>query len=242
MIEEKVLKDLGLTDIESKVYLATLALGSETVLKIAKKAEIKRPTCYVTLDNLFEKGFVTRIDKKNTTLYSAESPKIILNKYKEKIANFEDLVPYFESQYNKGPKPKIRYYEGEQELWNVYTKIIYPSKEMYYFGSDVEKINTKLPRLLEYYDRISIGSDKIVMELVSDNEGGRKFYETYKNVRQERLMPKDLPVFADCAITEDKLFIVSLDNMFGVLIESIDLAKTFKNFFMLAWRAAEFTT
>lgn len=239
MIEEKVLKDLGLTDIESKVYLATLALGQETVLKIAKKAEIKRPTCYVTLDNLFEKGFVTRIDKKNTTTYSAESPKIILNKYKEKVANFEDLVPYFESQFNKGPKPKIRYYEGEKELWNVYTKIIFPSREMYFFGSDVEKINKKLPQLLDYYGKVQFADNKTVMELVSDNEEGRKYYEKYKDTRQERLMPSDLPVFADCGITEDKIFIVSLDNMFGVLIESVDLAKTFKNFFMLAWRAAE---
>lgn len=46
-----------------------------------------------------------------------------------------------------------------------------------------------------------------------------------------------LPVYADIAITDNKLFIVSLDNLFGVLIESEDLAKTFKNFFLLAWRA-----
>ncbi|MFA6918839.1 MAG: helix-turn-helix domain-containing protein [Patescibacteria group bacterium] len=239
MIEEKVLKDLGLTDIESKVYLATLALGQETVLKIAKKAEIKRPTCYVTLNNLFEKGFVTRIDKKNTTIYSAESPKIILNKYKEKVANFEDLVPYFESQFNKGPKPKIRYYEGKNEIWNVYTKIIYPSRQIYFFGSDIEKINKTFPELFDYFDKTQHGDNKEIMELVSYNEEGKKFYEKYKDIRQERLMPPDLPAFADCAITEDKLFIVSFDNMFGVLIESEDLAKTFKNFFMLAWRAVE---
>jgi len=239
MIEEKVLKELGLTEIEAKVYLATLALGSETVLKIAKKAEIKRPTCYVTLDNLFEKGYVTRIDKKSTTLYSAESPKIILNKYKEKVANFEDLVPYFESQFNKGPKPKIRYYEGETELWNVYTKIIFPSKEMYFFGSDIKKINDKFPRLLDHFDRLQFGANEKIMELISDNEEGRKYYENHEDMREVRIMPKNLPVYADSAVTEDKIFIVSLDNMFGVLIESVDLAKTFKNLFMLAWRAAK---
>ena len=39
-------------------------------------------------------------------------------------------------------------------------------------------------------------------------------------------------------IIEDKIFIVSLDNLFGILIESKDLAQTFKNFFLLAWQSA----
>jgi len=34
-------------------------------------------------------------------------------------------------------------------------------------------------------------------------------------------------VFADSVITESKIFIVSLDNLFGVLIESVDLSRTF---------------
>lgn len=133
MIEEKILIDLGLTEIEAKIYLACLELGTDTVLNIAKKAQVKRPTCYVSLDNLFENGLVTKIEKKSTTLYSAEGPKVLLNKYKEKIANFTDLLPYFEAKFNKGPKPKIRYYEGEEELWNVYTKILFPAEKLYFF-------------------------------------------------------------------------------------------------------------
>ncbi|MBU4360895.1 helix-turn-helix domain-containing protein, partial [Patescibacteria group bacterium] len=91
MIEQKVLQDIGLSELEAKVYLATLELGNTSVMQIAKKAEVKRPTCYLSLDNLFEKGFVTKIQKKSTTLYSAEKPGILLNKFKEKVDNFKDL-------------------------------------------------------------------------------------------------------------------------------------------------------
>ena len=52
-------------------------------------------------------------------------------------------------------------------------------------------------------------------------------------------MPKELLVLADSVITNDKFFIVSLDNLFGVLIESEDIAKTYKSLFELAWQAAE---
>ncbi len=238
MIEEKILVDLGLTEIEAKIYLACLELGSDTVLNIAKKAQIKRPTCYVSLDNLTKKGYVTKIEKKNTSSYTAEDPKIILNKYKEKVANFKDFLPYFETKFSKGAKPKIKYYEGKEELWNVYTKIIFPSKELYFFGSDVGKINEAFPGIINILDKVIIDGRKKTMEIVSSDQASLEYAKNYFTSRPIKLMPKNLPVFADSAITENKIFIISLDNLFGVLIESEDLAKTYKNFFLLAWQSA----
>lgn len=238
MIEEKILIDLGLTEIEAKTYLACLELGSDTVQNIAKKGQIKRPTCYVTLDNLFTKGYVAKIEKKSTTLYAAEDPKIMLNKYKEKITNFNDFLPYFETKFAKTAKPKIKYYEGKEELWNVYTKIVFPSKEIYFFGTNYQKINKIFPNLIEYWAEHFSDKYKIYKEIVSYDKYGLKYLKENARLRPMKMMPKNLPVFADSAITENKIFIISLDNLFGVLIESEDLAKTYKNFFLLAWQSA----
>lgn len=237
-IEEKLLVDLGLNSTEAKIYLACLELGDETVLKIAKKAGVKRPTGYLVLDSLFEKGYVTKIKKKSTTTYAAEKPSILLNKQKEKIANFEDLIPFYEAKFNKGKKPKIRYYEGADELWNVYSKILFPAEEIYFFGSDIEKLYKLFPDLMDDWLEKCLRKCKVSKEIVSNNKKGQEYYAQEKQFRPIKLMPKDLPVFADSAITENKIFIVSLDNKFGVLIESEDLAQTYKNFFLLAWKAA----
>ncbi|MCD4760304.1 hypothetical protein K8R42_00205 [bacterium] len=239
MVEHKILNDLGLTEIEAKAYMATLELGTDTVKNIAKKAEVKRPTCYLTLDSLQSQGLVTKIEKKTTTLYSAEDPKIVLNKYKEKIANFQDLLPFFAAKFNKGPKPKIRYYEGKDELWHVYSKILFPSEKLYFFGTDIEKIYDVFPDMIKYWEKNYLSKSEDVREIVSYNAFGLEYAKKNKAKRPIRIMPKDLPVFADAAITENKIFIVSLDNLFGVLIESEDLAKTFQNFFLLAWRSAK---
>jgi len=238
MVEEKILIDLGLTEIEAKTYLACLELGSETVQNIAKKGQVKRPTCYVALDSLFNKGYVAKVKKKSTTLYTAEDPKIILNKYKEKIANFNDFLPYFETKFAKTAKPKIKYYEGQEALWNVYTKIVFPSKEIYFFGTDYKKIERVFPNLIEYWDKHFSDKYKNSKEIVSHDECGLKYFKRNYQKRPMKMMPQDKPVFADSAITENKIFIISLDHLFGVLIESEDLAKTYKNFFLLAWQAA----
>ncbi len=239
MIEQKVLQDMGLSEIEAKVYLAVLELGNASVLEIAKKAQVKRPTCYLSLDNLFNKGFASKIQKKSTTLYTAEKPSILLNKFREKINNFKDLLPFFEAKFNKGSKPKIRYYEGKEELWNIYTKILFPAQEIYFFGTDVEKIMQVFPDLFEYWIKNFIEKYKNSKEIISHDKAGLDYVKKHGKQRPIKIMPKDLPVFADSVITDNKLFIVSLDNLFGVLIESEDLAKTYKNFFLLAWRAAE---
>lgn len=239
MIEERILQELGLTDIEAKIYIASLELGSDTVLRIAKKAEIKRPTAYVVLDNLADQGYVSKVETDNKIKYTAEDPTVILNKYKETVANFTDMLPFFRAKFNKGPKPKIRYYEGKEALYGVYTKIIYPSEVVLFFGVDFSKLNNKIPGVLDVWEKVIKKPKKDYREIIAQNKAGIDFAKRNKKTKIFRLMPKDLPVFGDAAITDDKLFIVSLDNLFGVLIESEDLAKTFKNFFELAWRGAE---
>ena len=46
------LEKTGLTENEAKVYLAALELGETTVIRLAKKAGIKRPTTYLVVDSL----------------------------------------------------------------------------------------------------------------------------------------------------------------------------------------------
>ncbi len=236
--EEKILTDMGLSRAEAKVYLAVLELGIDSVLNISKKAGVKRPTCYLVLDDLTHKGYVSKIEKKSTTLYAAEKPSIILNKYKEKIDNFKDLLPFYEAKFNRGTKPKIKFYEGKKQLWDVYTKILFPADEIYFFGTDIEKIYASFPDMVNDWIEKFIRKYKNSKEIISYNKKGIEYAKNEGTLRPIKIMPPDLPVFADSVITEDKLFIVSLDNLFGVLIESEDLAKTYKNFFLLAWRSA----
>ena len=70
-----IFKEVGLTDKEAAVYLALLELGVASVLRIASKAGVKRPTAYITLAALREKGFVEVIPKGTTTLYQAVDPE-----------------------------------------------------------------------------------------------------------------------------------------------------------------------
>ena len=58
------LKKLGLTEKEAKLYINALELGSFSVMGIAHKSGIKRPTCYLILDELVKKGLVSIIPQR----------------------------------------------------------------------------------------------------------------------------------------------------------------------------------
>ena len=53
------LQDLGLTEEESRTYLALLKLGRGYVSVIAKQAQVARVNCYHLLDNLVHKGLAS---------------------------------------------------------------------------------------------------------------------------------------------------------------------------------------
>ncbi len=57
------LEKAGLNKRETVLYLALLQMGPSSVLSIAKKADMKRPTAYLVLDDLMQKGLVAEVPK-----------------------------------------------------------------------------------------------------------------------------------------------------------------------------------
>lgn len=72
------LKHIGLNEKEAQIYLSLLELGKATVLSVSKRSGIKRPTAYLVLESLVEKGFVSRIIKGKKTFFSSQNPKKLL--------------------------------------------------------------------------------------------------------------------------------------------------------------------
>ena len=74
MITSSQLRELGLSENEAKVYLAMLELGPATVLEIAAKALMNRPTVYVQIESLKQRGLVSTQSKGKKQIFIAESP------------------------------------------------------------------------------------------------------------------------------------------------------------------------
>lgn len=246
MFLESPLTQLGLSEKEAKIYLATLELGSDTVQNIAEKAKVKRPTTYVILNDLVQKGLVSEKPTSKGSIFIAEDPDKLLRMLKEKQRTLQDALPFLHSLHNveKG-KPQVKVYEGIEGMRQVYFDTVWKSKTEILFFSSIKKIYEAIPDLLNLWledmnkekNRYYHHTRELINSDPEDIEYGLK---ASKNTQQIRIVPKNFPlqfVGTDNAIFEDKIMLVSFDQkLFTTIIQSKVLADTMRVLYELAWQ------
>jgi len=71
----ELLKEIGLTESETKVYLALLELGSTTKGPIVDKSQVASSKIYELLEKLIQKGLASFVVKSGTKYFEAAPPK-----------------------------------------------------------------------------------------------------------------------------------------------------------------------
>jgi len=102
-MEKELLRNIGLTDSEIKVYLALLELGSTTKGPIVDKSRVASSKIYELLEKLIQKGLASYVIKAGIKYFEAAPPSRILDYLKEKESEIkkqeqeaEKLIPELE--------------------------------------------------------------------------------------------------------------------------------------------------
>lgn len=233
---------IGFNAKEALVYKALLELGRGSVSIIAKKANIKRPTAYLVLEELRKKDLLLVIPKPNKKIYIAESPTKLRKLIADKQEALDDILPYLNASFSKAPeKPNIKYYEGKDQIIDIYNNIL-NSTEVWFFGS----IKESMKNFPEYFAKFVEESEKRnikIKEIIGSSQEDIDYMQAHNKPEHHEihLLPKDNPYSfkTDCAMWENKIAIFSYQLMFVVLIESKDVAESYKALFELAWKAKD---
>jgi len=251
-IPKKVLEELGLSEREAKVYLSSLELGPSPVQKIASKAGINRTTAYFNLESLLKRGLVSTIKKGVKDYFIAESPEqleLLLSKQEQdmraKKEALSEIIPELKNLFSyAGERPVVRFYEGVEGLKAIQEDYLRSSKkkDIVYGFISLDYLFDIFPSQEKDYTsrRIQKG---ITSKIIYTRKAGPLTGATKKEVlREARFIPMDKFPFT-CGINiygKNKMAIVSYTGkLVGVIIESSEIAKTFKAIFDLSWEAAE---
>lgn len=241
---EKYLQDIGLNDKEATVYLSLLSVEHASVLDLAKKTKIKRPTVYIVLESLSQKGLVSETTVGKKTHYQAEPPerletfvekqKLVLE---ESQKTLKDVIPQLKSmERSTGERPLVKYYDGKEGIISVVQSIfrtdsgdgdepiylIYPRDLLDKYFPEQERKQYKQERLnrkvkskvLYTFEKGEIPSDEMGERIKID---GSKY-----------------PITCDIAIYKDKVRISLLNKQFSsIFIQSKDVAETIRSLFRL---------
>jgi len=87
----EILRKLGLSDGEIKVYSALLDIGVSSINNIHEKVGIDRRNIYDILNKLIERGFVSYIEENNKKVFKITNPEKILSYIEEKKSNLNEI-------------------------------------------------------------------------------------------------------------------------------------------------------
>lgn len=248
---ENILEAIGLKDKEAKVYFACLQLGEDTAFNISIRSRIRRSTCYFVLDKLITRGFISIKRTPRVTFYSAISPTTLLLKIEKQKDSLEKVMPELDKIWTEQPhKPSIQVFEGYEGVAQVYREAgeqIQKYEEFLYFGSTKHFLeDEKYKGLLDLYLKEMKNKRYRAREiLVQDELEGSDYLEQIKvnnnPNHQIRFFPKGIKFFEnDNMIYGDKLAIFSLKKeVFVMVIESENIAASYRNLFELAWEGAK---
>src|SRR3989344_3803840 len=92
-MNKEVLKEIGLTEYESTIYIILLKYGQISAYTVAEKGGLYRQVTYDSLNRLIEKGFVSSVKEGKSRLFKAIDPELILEYINEKAQQFKEIVP-----------------------------------------------------------------------------------------------------------------------------------------------------
>lgn len=178
MIDEKInlLKSLGLTDGESRVYLTLMKSGNASGYEASKLSGVPRSKIYNTLESLVRKGFILFSDQDGNTRYTSVPIDEISQKIKHDINYTLDELSMQLKDYES--VTDLDYIWHIKEYKNVFAKcrhIIKNTENEILIQIWEEDVNEIIDEIIELQDK----GIKIGVVFFSDNENATLPIQNY---------------------------------------------------------------
>ncbi len=244
---EKILNNLGLTNYETKIYLALIELGEATTGQILNKAGIHSGKIYQILESLKKKGFVSEIIKNGVKKYFSVEPHQILDFFENKRKNiesqeksFKEILPKLIQKINEKKEDiQIEVFTGLIGMKKAFEKEI----RLYQKGR-VLRINGIIDyakhqkRFVDYFEyNLFSKREKSKIEVRKIADKGAKLNVHEKNAKIKFLKYNSIITFNNI----ENLTIISIwtkDPLF-ITIENPETSQGFKENFELLWKLAK---
>jgi|TARA_Y100000310_G_scaffold339470_1_gene432196 sugar-specific transcriptional regulator TrmB len=232
-MDTKILKQIGLTDSEVKVYLSLLELGSTTKGPIVEKSGVASSKIYELLDKLIAKGLVSTVIKSGVKYFESAPPSRLLDYMKEREEEFknqreklEHLIPDLELRRSlAGFGSETQVFKGMRGAATSFDDILKELKrgdEYYVLG--ISKFTPHFERFVIHFHnkRARLGIKcKIIVNETAKNIGKKLEPLKFTNVRylkRELFTPVVFIIYK-----EKTLISIGLDEIF-IQITSKNLA------------------
>ncbi|EKD64546.1 MAG: Transcriptional regulator, TrmB [uncultured bacterium] len=244
MAIEQKLHDMGLSSLETRVYLFLLEHGTSSPPQISKGTKIARSNAHYLLRELVQMGLINRQQKGKRFVYAPTDPSAALIVFDRKRKAMEEAINDLRALHKKSTnKPIVKFYEGIEEIKQIYEDILKTKvKEVLAFASTA-RLFAKIPDYFQTRFQKVLVKREVFLRAILSYESGKKVAPEQKEQMRPyydyRLIDKkygDLPT--DFLVWDDSLAIIVIDDpVFGTVLENKHLADTYRAQFENMWQA-----
>lgn len=132
----KILENIGLTQNESKLYIALLRSGCSTADAAAKESTIHRSNSYDALERLVKRGLASTIVKNNKRYFQAADPECLFSLLKDKESRLKEILPTLGLNKSLSRLSKVQVFEGLRGIKTI-KRDISSADSVYSFGAEI---------------------------------------------------------------------------------------------------------
>lgn len=248
---EEVLRELGLSPNEARIYESMLQMGEVNVNAISVKSKIHRRNVYDSLNKLMEKGLIAQFVVKGERHFKATNPERLLTIVKEKEDRLANVLDEMKKKFWSIKQEEQAYiYRGVQGFRNYMQDILDVGEDFYGIGAKGGWFDPRLKafriRFYKEFRKKKIHAyhlfDWEMREHVKKNmESPVRFH-----LEEARFLPPEastnsaIDFFGDRIVTFTGLNINRLDDdLVQFVIISRKLVESHKKWFWYMWDKAE---
>ena len=240
---EDLLREIGLSLNEAKVYEALLHSGEASVQEISLKSKVHRRNVYDSLAKLVEKGLASEVFIKGEKNFKAINPRRLLELIKEKEERINKVLPELEAKHQAvEEKEEAYFYRGVEGFKNYLQDILKTKETVYFIGAKAFWLD---PRLKHYLSRFERERQKLGIKFMHlfDYEVREQMPEIlklvgkpYKFLPKRYSSPTAVDIFGDYVVTFVGVSPGHLDQEpIQFVLKSRRLADGYRKFFDFMW-------
>jgi len=241
---EEVLEGVGLTRHESGVYVALCRLGEATAYKIAQECDVKKPTVYITLEDLRKKRLVLKVPHAKKQVFSARNIEDYIAEHETNLKRARSILPVLH-QLSSAPHSRVLYFSGLKGLQEAMDFNIESMRgETFHSfyedltGSDVERVSN----LYKKWDQKAFAMG-ISFAVIMEHTSGKKPYyrellhrsKSNDQVRVKLLKAGVYPPNVSIEIAKDFVRITNDKVLQCTIIDDKSAADAFRSIFQIVW-------
>ena len=239
-LDMSILRDIGLTNAQIKVYMALLELGESSSGPIIKRSKLQNSVVYNALNQLIQNGQVTYIQKGKIKYFSTTDPKNLVQYIQDKKEKVEELVPKL-SQIRSvvTQKQEAQVFKGWKGLYTAFNICmdLLPEGSDYIgfppFEDDTEEAKKFFRELQKKRDQKKYNVKFIVNDRYKDHVKSYGYYTKFKKPKFKFVPAAPIGVII---LGENILNFTLNPEPVAVVISSKEISDSYREFFNAMWK------